>query len=416
MFISVSSVLSLVIWGNATLLFLYAVCRISPVFHNQNYKFLLWMFGIAILRFLFPFEGTGSISLYFEMELFYSFKHFITCGAVSIFGYNLYIYQILLSIWITGSLLTLIYILRKYRLFCLSIRSILKSSLISPVQSPEDLDIPKSIRIYKGKCILFPMISGMLHPIIFLPKGMFSQKELVFILKHEIWHYRHRDVALKFFMELLCAVYWWNPIIFLLKKRLIILLEIRADAEVCETLSHTERLEYMACLRKFASNPPSGGSSTYGMGFVESGKSSPLHQRVSYLTHSRKHKPSVILAFLFACFTLCSCLMVLEPRPDIEKQGRDKGVFSLSEDFYIIQERDGSYGMYVNNTYLSPVEHPYNISENEPILAIYKYSKEGEVIREYDENKKVSPVVPYVPLLLIVLFGLCIRPKFWSGK
>ena len=71
MFISVSSVLSLVIWGNATLLFLYAVCRISPVFHNQNYKFLLWMFGIAILRFLFPFEGTGSISLYFKMELFY---------------------------------------------------------------------------------------------------------------------------------------------------------------------------------------------------------------------------------------------------------------------------------------------------------------------------------------------------------
>lgn len=108
--------------------------------------------------------------------------------------------------------------------------------------------------------------------------------------------------------------------------------------------------------------------------------------------------------------------MVLEPRPNIEKQGRDMGVFSLSEDFYIIQEQDGSYGMYVNNTYLSPVEHPYNISENEPILAIYKYSKEGEVIREYDENKEVSPVVPYVPLLLIVLFGLCIRPKFWSGK
>ena len=62
-----------------------------------------------------------------------------------------------------------------------------------------------------------PIIAGYIRPIIYLPDIEFSDSELYYALLHECMHYLHKDLWVKLLIEIICAIYWWNPLIYLLK-------------------------------------------------------------------------------------------------------------------------------------------------------------------------------------------------------
>ena len=63
-----------------------------------------------------------------------------------------------------------------------------------------------------------PMGIGLFRHRICLPTYEYARRELYYILKHEYTHFCNRDLTVKFLVHLFCCIFWWNPVVYLLKK------------------------------------------------------------------------------------------------------------------------------------------------------------------------------------------------------
>ena len=76
-----------------------------------------------------------------------------------------------------------------------------------------------------------PMLAGLLRTQLFLPAEDYSPQELRFILRHELTHYRRRDLWYKLVLLAAGALHWFNPLAYLLAR------EAEADLELtCDDL------------------------------------------------------------------------------------------------------------------------------------------------------------------------------------
>ena len=95
----------------------------------------------------------------------------------------------------------------------------------------EDSDVLEQFALTKGElrirnhitikfcpCIKTPMMIGLLHPAVLLPQVDFSQNELPLILKHELVHYKRKDLWYKTLMMIALAIHWFNPVVHLMVK------------------------------------------------------------------------------------------------------------------------------------------------------------------------------------------------------
>lgn len=81
------------------------------------------------------------------------------------------------------------------------------------------LKVNKNFKVMSNCNISSPMIIGLFHPVMVLPKRSYSEKESYFILKHELIHLKRNDIFYKLIMVLVHALHWYNPAVYLLKKR-----------------------------------------------------------------------------------------------------------------------------------------------------------------------------------------------------
>ena len=408
MFVSVTSVLSLIFWGNIMIIAIYAACRIPRIFNKMNCNFMIWLLIITFLRFLLPVESKLSISIYFEHD-FIEIIRFIRLHTIRIAEHTLYIYQILLFIWFSVSLILLLRMIRKYLCFQKEIKDLIDRDDTISIDTIKGYDLPDNIDLYKSTVIPMPLITGIINPVIILPSITLNDEETMIILKHELQHYKYKDIILKFCLQLFCILYWWNPAMYIVKKQLLLLLEIRADSGVYETLNAVQKINYLECLKKMSTN--SQGHPDLGINFTGSNHNSVLLKRMEYLAEEQEQKSPIIASAIFSLLLLSSLIFVFEPynrSAEIEE-----GTFTLPENTYIIQTEQGNYEIYFNDEYGADINDPY--TEGLDVLPIYKFSKDGEVIRSH-EKKKIPCSFFCIPVLFILLFCLCIRPGLWKRK
>lgn len=404
--VSLTSVLSLAFWGNLTFLAIYIMCRIPSIFKKMNCRFMIWMLTITFVRFLFPAEWKYSVSIRGISELFTDTVRFLLIHTIQFFGHTFYLYQMLLILWLSVAAVLLLRMLWKYACFRQDVKALLHSSGTIPVDVPTGF--PPSIRIFKCAAVSVPVMTGVFRPVILLPEMDFASNELSLILKHELQHYKYKDVLLKTCIEISCILYWWNPVMRLLRKKLFLLLEIRADSEVYRTLDDSEKIDYLKCLKNMSTYRSTGFS--YGIHFAEAGKKSFMLQRMSYLAEDDPFsKPSYFVAILCSVLLLCSVVLIFEPADGAPP---DDGSFALSEEYYIIKTQEGIYEMYLNEKYVGEISDPYTDGIDD--LAIYKNTKGGEVIRNH-AKEKIPPSIFIIPMLFILLFCSCIRPGLWKN-
>ncbi len=106
--------------------------------------------------------------------------------------------------------------------------------------------------IYQNKAIGSPFLVGFFKPFIVVPDAGADEFELSLIVKHETVHFENRDIQLKFALELLKCINWFNPIICAVQKRFNHVAELLADETVSEDLSFAQRKEYGQMLLRFS--------------------------------------------------------------------------------------------------------------------------------------------------------------------
>lgn len=378
MHLTITSIISLIIWGNLAIFLLSLMCSSSKFFNSMNCNCMLFLLLVTLLRFLFPFEFAFISVPILSQRLLPPISDFLRLTSISIAGRVFFVYEILFLIWIIVSFSLLIKLFYQYICF----KNKLKL-LISHSKCLQMYDIPFSlystkIRVYKSDYISGPIICGLIHPVILLPDFSFTEKAFRLILQHEFKHYHLKDIFFKIVTELFCIAYWWNPMIYLLKKKLLFLLEVRADSLVCKSFSDTERLEYLQCLKE--SYQYETTLYKFNLGFSGFRMQNSLVRRAKYLVEKKHRKATTFFSTVIVSFMLIiSILFIFEPYGLIPSDIATT-TFTLSKNNYIIQTEDNSYEMYNSDNFLGTVDNPYSELLSE--LQIYYIDKKGKVIRE----------------------------------
>lgn len=114
-----------------------------------------------------------------------------------------------------------------------------------------------------------PAVFGLFRPVLLMPAGYIrtlSRKDTEYLLLHELAHVKRGDLIVHSLYMLLQLVYWYNPLLWLVRRRLRHLRELCCDATVAGLLRN-RTLEYRRTLleaaRQFLVTPVE-----YGLGLV----------------------------------------------------------------------------------------------------------------------------------------------------
>lgn len=148
----------------------------------------------------------------------------------------------------------------------------------------ENLKVEKEIPVYVIDGISTSYVGGAGRPAIWLPAGK-SEEEYRILLYHEYMHIRRRDTGRNALVEAVCALHWWNPLVWDLKKRVKIWEEFGNDHELME-LGLVNMKDYCMLLYRQAGE---GGTDFFGGGVSGfSKKESLVRERIERMIRQKQ--------------------------------------------------------------------------------------------------------------------------------
>ncbi|MDD3414918.1 MAG: BlaR1 family beta-lactam sensor/signal transducer [Lachnospiraceae bacterium] len=117
------------------------------------------------------------------------------------------------------------------------------------------LGITKNVSVFSTAFLKSPITIGVIHPQIYIPIHLISdyhEKEMRYILLHELQHYRYRDAIPNFFVTIAGILYWFNPAIWYALGEIRTEREIACDSAVLQTLNENDYESYGNTLLDFA--------------------------------------------------------------------------------------------------------------------------------------------------------------------
>ena len=163
---------------------------------------------------------------------------------------GIWVCELLFGLWMIGTLFYLAgYFIRYYRAM-VCFREMPQEICPAGQGIIDKTDRSRRIRVLKTPGLKTPCCIGVFRKRIFLPDKGYDREELRYILLHEYAHHVNGDILLKVLIAVLCGIYWWNPLVYLLRKNLNQSMEIRSDLSVVRQLKKKERADYLAVMLK----------------------------------------------------------------------------------------------------------------------------------------------------------------------
>ena len=89
-----------------------------------------------------------------------------------------------------------------------------------------------------------PMLAGIFRPRLLLPSDPMDDTRLRHALLHELTHYKRHDIAFKALVLWVCALHWFNPAVWLMRRAVERDLELACDDAALRVLPESERAAY----------------------------------------------------------------------------------------------------------------------------------------------------------------------------
>lgn len=277
------------------------------------------------------------------------------------------LYFIISSIWISVIVIKVFLLIQAHYKLNKSLKLLTKKNIDSESYTnlSSELKFPSKILFLETEAISVPFVYGFFYPVIVFPKINYNYKEEYFIIKHELEHYKNKDIWIKTFVELLCSIYWWNPLVYLLRNKSYCLLEMNVDRAVIRISEEMEKLEYLSFLlntykgSRFESKTKKNALLSR---VVLNKNKTEIIKRFSMILSPQKPKHLiVILTSIFSCILiLCSYLYVVQPQYPLPDD-IDENLILSAENAYLIKNSGGSYDVYFYTYgYIETIELPYS--------------------------------------------------------
>ena len=143
-------------------------------------------------------------------------------------------------------------------------------------------------------------MAGLFRPALYLPRNGEREERQDWMLRHEAAHLRRGHLRLKALGGAVGILYWFDPLVPALRRRLEEACELESDRAVCGEMGPEERREYAGLLLAFAEKAPGPG----GSGFSRRGRQ--LETRILALRRGgaafgRRGLSVLALALVLAC-------------------------------------------------------------------------------------------------------------------
>lgn len=205
----------------------------------------------------------------------------------------------LLWIWLAGAAVSLGWYVTAYIYFLRRIRRSCDMPHQKDLAVFEQMRVGKRIDMACSSLVSTPVLIGAFYPVIVLPQLAYvsngMDEELKYILRHELTHFRRKDVLYKWLVVAVTSLHWINPLMLWIREEISRACELSCDEAVISGLSENERQLYGDTLLTFSagSKLPAGIFATT----LCEGK----EQLKERLIHIMKYKKKSALAVALTC-------------------------------------------------------------------------------------------------------------------
>ena len=222
--------------------------------------------------------------------------------------------EILAIVWAVGAAAFFVGSMLSYRRFVHRVRCTARD-----VRNPELLRIYESERERLGLRQRIPlrqtpeadgpMLVGLVHPVLLLPKSGIPLADAPLILRHELTHAKHKDVLCKMVFLLARCVHWFNPVVHLLAWQGAQDLEIACDQSVVHGLDTDAKRQYGQCILNDVACRMYGGTMLTTR-LTGGGKAMKTRLQALFSPNKKRRGVALILTAAFALTLVGGCFAV----------------------------------------------------------------------------------------------------------
>lgn len=237
------------------LAFVLCLCaKNNKIIKHIGPNVMILLFLAVIIRLFVPFEFsyTRTVAVEDILSSYYTVLSYQVFQKVP----NSTVWNCLIFVWLAGAGIGVLYKIFHYK-------KIIHYTVLCQEENWDEVFCKYCLdkKRYKGieqvkliynDYVKSPCAIGVKHPCIILPNIIYQRNQLHYIILHELVHIQNKDIVWKIGIDLLCTFFWWNPVIWYLKKEMFQLIEMRNDMKVTAILSEQETVEYMECLKDSA--------------------------------------------------------------------------------------------------------------------------------------------------------------------
>lgn len=161
--------------------------------------------------------------------------------------------KILFLIWVFGTLYVIFRNIYKQIIFYKKIKNITyevtDDNIINSFEEEKKaLNIKRNINVFKVDGLSSPALINILSSKIIIPNKDYDKKQLKWIFRHELTHFKRKDNLLKLFLMIACAIHWFNPLTKILKVYFDEQCELSCDEKVLKKSNLNYIKEYALVL------------------------------------------------------------------------------------------------------------------------------------------------------------------------
>lgn len=359
------------------LLSIYGYLFITHIKHPvyRDMRFLVILLLIAGLRMLVPINLPFNITIP-SSELLVPASNIVYTYVVED---KIYLYHVVILI---VSIISLILLVKKaicYHNFLSEVKSFTyQNDTLDKLLSERPLNRHnKRISAFYTKANTSPFVYGVLKPTIIVPDDVFKEEEIKQILDHELTHINQNDLWLKAAFNVLTALFWWNPFIWLIRKQAGAAIELSNDISLYNKMDEQEKTDYASLLVKTASLSPHYDA-IHSLS-LSTHNDPLLKKRVTDLLYEPKNRYTILPIHVCIMVLIIVTSFIVTPEPyEIYEKDID-GSYDYEEDFdataensYII-DKGNVYDLYFNGHYVGEI---YEIPDEFKDYPVYKEKPE----------------------------------------
>jgi len=389
-FMSIYSFMMGMLWFNAFVILGLVMRKLKYPIRFSVLPLLLLLF-LSVLRMFIAIEIPGAVIVLSE-TIYPAIVVFLRYEIVSyhVLGLPINTLNLFVFIWITVTIwLTTRYAYQyigRFRPIMKWLGSYERDTYAEALLS-EMIGHDKYFHVYRNKCFSTAVATAF-KPYIILPEIDFSPNELRVILLHEWKHIQDKDYLSGIIVNLICFMFWWNPLVYVLRSNFRFAQELKSDQfaisnkedfhhfmkgilllEESEMEKVNSRMAYEG--NSFISNDDGMVDRLKILALRSESRSKRIFTNVSY---------SITFLTLFAASYFFTILPIFWESPDIPVSAEtfigeyiESGGIFRAEETFVIDNNDGTFSFYIDGKFVTYMDYTHEALEWLPIRVREKH-------------------------------------------